>query len=182
VIAIRSAKDLDDLYSKAQTRGALILLDVYALWCPPCRRAAPTFARMSEEYDDASVIFAKLNIDECGSIAAALQVRVMPTFLLLKPPARSQSVCDVVHLTLKPTVLETLRGWSERSVRGKLAQHGVAVSRSEPRSLEDGAGADSGAGASEKVGLICNEDGCVREPPPNHQAPSTRALTSAAEV
>ena len=39
-----------------------IIIDFYATWCGPCKRFAPEFVSLSEEYAD--IHFIKVNIEE----------------------------------------------------------------------------------------------------------------------
>ena len=35
--------------------GKVVLVDFYATWCPPCVKAAPTFAQWSQEFDGKAI-------------------------------------------------------------------------------------------------------------------------------
>ena len=60
----------------------LVVVDMYADWCGPCRMMAPIIEELSEDYDD--VKFTKLNVDEADDIAAKYGVMSIPTFLFVK--------------------------------------------------------------------------------------------------
>ena len=89
----------------------VICIDAYANWCPPCRAAAPVFARLSEEY--LAVTFAKVNVDEAGDVAAALGVTAMPTFKLFRGR----------------TELASVRGFDQKRLRALLKEHGDGAKR-----------------------------------------------------
>mmetsp|Transcript_46297 Transcript_46297/g.112991 ORF Transcript_46297/g.112991 Transcript_46297/m.112991 type:complete len:84 (+) Transcript_46297:80-331(+) len=62
-------------------KDKLIVLDIFATWCPPCRKIAPVFEALSREdaYKDTAV-FIKIDIDVCPGIKRHLSVWAMPTF------------------------------------------------------------------------------------------------------
>ena len=82
VEAISTMGEWRQLLGRAKREGALVLVDCYARWCGPCRRAAPVFANLSERYVD--VIFAKVDVDTAPEVAAHLKIEAMPTFVLLR--------------------------------------------------------------------------------------------------
>ena len=49
-----------------------------------CKAAAPVYARMSEEYDEASCAFAKFNVDDVRELGQKLEISAMPTFKVFK--------------------------------------------------------------------------------------------------
>ena len=62
--------------------GRPVAIDFYATWCGPCRVISPKFEQWSEKF--ASVTFVKVDVDQAGEIAAAMQITAMPTFMFFK--------------------------------------------------------------------------------------------------
>lgn len=60
-----------------------VLVDFWAPWCVYCRRLAPAFESIAQQYDG-RLIAGKMNIDEEPAVAAGLQIEVIPTLMLLK--------------------------------------------------------------------------------------------------
>lgn len=60
----------------------LVVIDFWAPWCGPCRNFAPTFEAASNKYQD--VVFAKINTDEQQELAAAFQIRSIPTLMVFR--------------------------------------------------------------------------------------------------
>lgn len=60
-----------------------VLLDMWAVWCGPCRMIAPAIEQLTTELAG-RVRVGKLNIDENPQTAARFGVRSIPTLLVLK--------------------------------------------------------------------------------------------------
>ena len=61
----------------------LVLLDLWAAWCGPCRIIAPTVEQLAKEFSG-KVRVGKLNVDENQMTAARFNVQSIPTLLILK--------------------------------------------------------------------------------------------------
>lgn len=61
----------------------LVLVDLWASWCGPCRMLAPVVEELSEELKG-KVTVGKLNIDEYTEFAIGLGVMSIPTLILFK--------------------------------------------------------------------------------------------------
>ena len=60
-----------------------VLADYWAPWCVYCRRIAPAYEKIAEEYGDQLVI-GKVNIDEESQLAEAEKIEVIPTLVLYR--------------------------------------------------------------------------------------------------
>lgn len=60
-----------------------VLVDYWAPWCVYCRRIAPAYEKITEEYGDQLVI-GKVNIDEESQLAEAEKIEVIPTLVLYR--------------------------------------------------------------------------------------------------
>lgn len=60
----------------------VVLVDLYADWCGPCKMLSPTVEAIADEEKEVKV--GKLNVDENSDIAAEYGVRSIPTLLIFK--------------------------------------------------------------------------------------------------
>jgi thioredoxin 2 len=68
---------------RASTKGAAVLVDVWAPWCGPCRAMTPNYAAAAKTLEP-DVRLLKLNSEAEPQAAAALGVSGIPALLLFK--------------------------------------------------------------------------------------------------
>lgn len=76
ITSLHSLAEWTALLKECEDTGKVVIVDAYALWCPPCKSAAPVFAKLSEEFSEASTVFAKFNTDEAKDLARQLNISV----------------------------------------------------------------------------------------------------------
>ncbi|MCY1016069.1 TlpA disulfide reductase family protein [Pyxidicoccus sp. MSG2] len=63
-----------ELYDLSSDRGSVVLLDVWATWCEPCRDALPFYENLAREYAGRGLKIYALSVDEdARAIAPFLQ-------------------------------------------------------------------------------------------------------------
>ena len=60
-----------------------ILVDFWAAWCAPCRRAAPEVARVAEQMAGKAIVL-KVDTERSPALAARYRVQSIPNFVVLK--------------------------------------------------------------------------------------------------
>ena len=71
-----------DSFQSAINDNDIVIVDFWAPWCGPCRSFAPTYESISENHED--IVFAKVNTEEEQGIAAAFQIRSIPTLMIFR--------------------------------------------------------------------------------------------------
>ena len=63
--------------------GPAAIIDFWAGWCGPCKMMAPHFEAIAEEMREEPVNFYKLDTEHQPRLAAAFNVRSLPTLLII---------------------------------------------------------------------------------------------------
>ena len=63
--------------------GKVVLVDFWAPWCSYCRRSAPAYDKVAQQFG-VEVIVSKINIDDEPMLAHKEQIEVIPTLVLYK--------------------------------------------------------------------------------------------------
>ena len=79
--AINLNKELFENYVKDENKA--VLVDYWAPWCVYCKRIAPAYEKIAQQYGEL-IHVAKLNIDEEQALAMQEQIEVIPTLVLYK--------------------------------------------------------------------------------------------------
>ena len=72
----------DNFKSEVEEHQGLVLIDLYADWCGPCRMLAPILARL--EGANSNVKFCKVNVDDEPELAKLFNVSSIPMVALVK--------------------------------------------------------------------------------------------------
>jgi len=60
--------DLDGNHVRlSDYRGKVVVLDFWATWCPPCRRALPHLQQLSDQYADQGIVVIGISVDQGGA-------------------------------------------------------------------------------------------------------------------
>ncbi len=99
---IKSNEEFKNILENAGTK--LLVIDMYADWCRPCRQLAPILAEVAKENPD-KADFYKVNTDELRDIAAMFRVKGIPHVVFLK---ERKVVLALVGLYPKERYIKTI--------------------------------------------------------------------------
>ena len=69
-----------DTLDVVDLRGRVVVLNVWGSWCVPCRKEAPTLARVSSDYASRGVQFVGVNVKDNRAAAVAFEQRYGITY------------------------------------------------------------------------------------------------------
>ncbi len=72
----------DNFKTEVEEYKGLVVIDLWAVWCGPCRMLAPVFEEIASEMPD--VKFCKINVDEEPELTRLFKVESIPTVALVK--------------------------------------------------------------------------------------------------
>ncbi len=84
-----------------------VMVDCWGTWCNPCKTMNPIIEQLATELAG-KIKIAKLNVDDCQSLAGTYGVRRLPTFLIFKD---GQTVDMLSGTQSKGTILEKLKAY-----------------------------------------------------------------------
>lgn len=77
LVHLGSSEEFKNLVSKG-----VVLVDMFATWCGPCRMLAPELEKLATEMPDLTII--KVDVDEFEELAEDYGVSAVPTLILFK--------------------------------------------------------------------------------------------------
>ena len=72
----------EDFVKQVEEHQGLVVIDLYADWCMPCKMLSPIMANLEEEYPE--VKFCKINVDEEPELARQFHVQSIPMLAFVK--------------------------------------------------------------------------------------------------
>ncbi len=72
----------ENFAAEVEAHEGLVVIDLYADWCGPCRMLAPILAELEEAYP--AVKFCKINVDNERALAEQFKVQSIPMVAFVK--------------------------------------------------------------------------------------------------
>ncbi len=71
-------------FAQLQREGKVVLVDVYAPWCPTCRAQAPVMTRLLQEKPFADIVALRLDWDDQRALAKQMGAPRQSTFFVFR--------------------------------------------------------------------------------------------------
>ena len=68
--------------SSEDLKGKVVLINIFATWCGPCKMVAPILDELAKEYDGQIVIY-KVDTEKEQELAGAFGIRSIPSILFI---------------------------------------------------------------------------------------------------
>ena len=94
-----------EMFHEKMKEGKPVLVDFWAPWCVYCRRIAPAYEKIGEQFGEELVV-AKVNIDEEPLLAQKEQIEVIPTLVLYQ---NGEALGSIVAPESKARIEEFIR-------------------------------------------------------------------------
>ncbi|TEA77702.1 thioredoxin [Allopusillimonas ginsengisoli] len=115
-----STIDLDkDSFQSAIEDGQPLIIDFWAPWCGPCRNFAPVFDSAAEQHGD--ITFAKVNTEEQQELAAALNIRSIPTLMVFREQVLLFSQAGALSSSQLDELIAQVKGLDMAKVHAEIA-------------------------------------------------------------
>eukprot|EP01083_Nonionella_stella_P109918 321149_1 len=104
---VTQIKEISEFETYLNTSVKLLVIDYKAEWCGPCKRMAPLFDELSEQYDN-ECDFLSVDCDELPELAAQRGVASLPTFELIRNGYALEQVIGANPTKLEQCIVNNL--------------------------------------------------------------------------
>lgn len=101
----------DDFAEIADKAAPLVLVDLWATWCGPCRMVSPALEQVARELAG-KIKLVKVDVDQAPRLSQRFQVQAVPTLLLLDQG-------EVIARQAGAAPAPVLRQWVEETLAGR---------------------------------------------------------------
>jgi len=99
----------ENFENEIQTAEKPILVDFFAVWCPPCSVLSPILDKLESEFKE-KLIFSKINVDSSPKASQKYGINPIPAVILFK---KGEPVSEFTGL--KPEA--EIREWLENQLK-----------------------------------------------------------------
>jgi thioredoxin 1 len=119
-----------DNFEQVVTGNPMVIVDFWAPWCGPCRGFAPVFEKASET--NADIVFAKVNTEDEQEIAAAFDIRSIPTLMVFRDNVILYSQAGALPAGAFGELIAKAREVDMAQVQKEIAERGEAEATEKP--------------------------------------------------
>ena len=80
----------DNFEAEVEKCDSLVVIDLYADWCGPCRKVAPILEEIAQEYEGKIIVY-KVNVDTEQKLPTIFKIKNIPTVFFLPKEGQPSS-------------------------------------------------------------------------------------------
>ena len=111
-----------DNFEQVVTGSDMVVVDFWAPWCAPCRAFAPTYEAASVQHE--GVVFAKVNTEQEQELAAAFNIRSIPTLMIFREKVILYAEPGALPATALDEILTKASAIDMQAVHSEIAKRG----------------------------------------------------------
>src|SRR6266481_5315655 len=116
-------------FQQTVAKGGILFIDWWAPWCGPCRAFAPVYEKVAGDKPDAT--FAKINTDEEQELAAAFNIRSIPTLMIFRDKVLLFAQPGALPQNVLEEIVKKARELDMEKVRAEVAKQGAQSGQAE---------------------------------------------------
>lgn len=97
----------------------IVIVDLWAEWCGPCKAFAPVFEKVSDEHQD--IVFAKIDTEAQRELAAAFGIQAIPTLMVFREQVLLYKEAGALRPPQLRSLVEQVKGVDMEEVHAKVA-------------------------------------------------------------
>lgn len=98
----------------------IVLVDLWASWCGPCRMFAPVFEKVSDKHPD--IVFAKVDTEQEQRLSASFGVMAIPTLLAFRDQILVYKQPGALPEHALEDLIAKIRGLDMDEIRDRIAE------------------------------------------------------------
>ncbi|GMU63238.1 MAG: thioredoxin [Myxococcaceae bacterium] len=102
-------------------KGGILFIDFWAAWCGPCRAFAPTYEAAAQKHAD--IVFAKVDTEAQGGLAAAFEIRAIPTLAVFRDGILVGQNAGALPASALEELITQARELDMEKVKAEVAEH-----------------------------------------------------------
>ena len=106
-------------FESTVTKDGIVLVDLWAEWCGPCKMFGPIFEKSSEQHQD--ITFGKVDTESQQALAGSLGIMSIPTLMMFRDGILLFNQAGALPESALEDLISQARGLDMDEVRAEIA-------------------------------------------------------------